>query len=376
MNIGFFTDSYFPTVNGVSASVDFTYRNLVKRGNKVYLVIPKVKNCKNEKDTLAIFSAVVNRAFNYYFALFTPRVFYKLLKKDLDIIHGHAAGPVSLMGLILARIKKVPYVYTYHTMMSDYAHYVPLGILRPKTIDKIVKVSCNKCDYIIAPSDKIKNDLLSLGIRKPIEVIPTGVDVEKFKISQKDFLRKKFNLKEDEKILLHVGRLGKEKSVDFLLYAFKIILKNDPKAHLIIVGYGPESDNLKQLSQSLGIQENVHFTGLIDPKEIPLAYNGADLFVFSSQTETQGLVVLEAMASELAIVAVNDEALLETLENNVDGVMVEKNEEKFAAEVLRLLKDDAVRKRLGESARKKAIAISKGSIDKLERVYKDLVRKQ
>jgi 1,2-diacylglycerol 3-alpha-glucosyltransferase len=375
MKIGFFTDSYLPTVNGVSTSVDFTYKNLTKRGNTVYLVVPKVKNQKIEKNMSVICSIVANRAFNYRFALITPRIFVKLLKEDFDVIHGHPAGPISLMGLVIARIKKIPYVFTYHTMFMDYSHYIPFGLLSPKMIGKIVKKSCNGCDLIIAPSDKVKNECISQGIKKPIEVIPTGVEIERFNVSQKNFLRERFNLKKDDRILLHAGRLGKEKSVDFLIHAFKTIVKKDPKAHLIIVGTGPEMDNLKNLSQQLATSNNVHFAGLIEPKNMPLVYNGAEVFVFSSTTETQGLVVLEAMASGLPIVAVKDEAVMETLENNVEGILVEKNTTDFAEKVLELLDNERERGRLGANAKKKAISISRESIDKLERAYEKLISK-
>ena len=375
MKIAFFTDSYLPTINGVSIAVDFTYRNLLKRKHNVFLVIPKTKDHKLDQNTSGIFSIVVNKAFNYRFSFITPRIFNKLLKMNLDIIHGHAAGPISLSGLILARLKKIPYVYTYHTMMADYAHYVPLRLIRPKMIDRIVKISCNQCDCVIAPSEKVKKELISLGVSNSIKVIPTGIEVNKFNIAKQDFLRNKFNLQKDNSILLHTGRLGKEKSVDFLIHAFKLVHEQSPKTHFVIVGGGPQLDFLKTLSKKLNIEKNVHFTGLIKPIDMPLVYNSADIFMFSSQTETQGLVVLEAMASGLPMVVVEDEALMETLNNNVNGIIVKKDEKIYAKEVLRLLEDEKERRRLGESARKKAVLISKGSIEKLEDIYKTLISK-
>jgi 1,2-diacylglycerol 3-alpha-glucosyltransferase len=375
VKIGFFTDSYLPTVNGASTAVDFTYRNLIKKGHKVHVVSPRSKGQQREENISALWSFAVNKIFDYRFAFITPRIFYKLLREKFDIIHGHVVGPISFMGHVLAGLKKVPYVYTYHTMLADYGHYLPFGILTPERIKKISVSILNHCDILIAPSRKVKNELIRQGIKKPVVIIPTGIKTEKFNISDKNYLREKFNLKKDNKILLYAGRLGKEKSVDFLIHTFKFIVKKEPKAHLIIVGTGPEMDFLKNLSRDLGISTNIHFAGLIQPKDMPFVYNGADMFIFSSTTETQGLVVLEAMAAGLPIVTVNDEALMETLENNVDGVIVEKNESKFAEEVLKLLKDESERKRLGVNARKKAVAISKSSVEKLEKVYRDLLAK-
>jgi 1,2-diacylglycerol 3-alpha-glucosyltransferase len=376
MKIGFFTDTYFPQISGVSTSVEFFLKNLTERGHQIQIIAPKFPKQKKEKYIIRLSSFVVNKAFNYRFAIYTPGVIVKLLKTDFDIIHGHAAGPICLMGLTLARIKKIPYVFTYHTMFMDYSHYVPLHLFSPESIRKMSKIVCNRCDYIIAPSSKVKNELNSQKVKSPIVVIPTGVDIKKFKISKNDFLRKKFNLKVEDKILLQAGRLGKEKSVDFLIHSFKIIHAKNPKAHLIIVGGGSEFDSLVALSKELDLEKNVHFSGLIDPTEIPLCYSSADIFVFSSQTETQGLVVLEAMASGLPIVSVNDEAVMEMIENKVDGILVEKDTTLFAAEVLRLLKNKEERERLGTNARKKAILISKQSIEKLEEVYRCLIKKK
>ncbi len=377
MKIALFADTYFPQVCGVSTAVDFFYKKLLKRGNEVYLIIPKYKNQKNGKNTLCLRSIAANRAFNYRLAIYISfRSLIKLLKKDFDIVHGHAVGSISLGGLFFSRLKKIPYVYTYHTMLTDYSHYFLYGILRPKTIRRISRISCNACDYIIAPSEKVKEELISQGVKKPIAVIPTGIDIDKFQNLKKDFLRKKLNIKQDEKILLHAGRLGREKSVDFLIYAFNHVLKKAPKTHLVIAGFGTELSYLKSLSKRLKIDKNIHFLGLVEYKKMPLVYSGADIFVFSSKTETQGLVVLEAMAAGLSIICLDDKALKETIINNFNGIMVKKNISDFAEEILKLLKDKKKREFLGKNAKKKAEQISEESITNLEKIYKKLIKKK
>ncbi len=377
MKIAIFSDSYFPQINGVSTSVDFMYKSLSKRKNKVTLIVSNSGKYKEDKNLIRLKSITANRAFNYRLAIYISiRSMIKLLRTRFDIVHGNAVGSVSLGGLFFARLKRIPYVYTYHTMLEDYAHYVPFQIIQPGTIKGISKRSCNKCDHIIAPSVKVKENLIEQGVKKPISVIPTGVEIEKFDLKKKDFLRKKFNIKQNEKILLHAGRLGKEKSVDFLIYAFNIVLKNEPRTHLVIAGKGPELTYLKSISQRLGLEKNVHFAGMIVPEKMPLVYNGADVFVFSSKTETQGLVVLEAMASGLAVVALDDEALKEMIINRVDGIMVKKNASVFAEEVLELLKDEKKRILLGKNAKQKASLISEESVVKLEKIYKKLIREK
>ncbi len=377
MKIALFADTYFPQVSGVSTAVDFFYKKLLKRGNEIYLVIPKLKNQKDGKNTLRLRSITANKAFDYRLAIYISfRSLINLFKKDFDIVHGHAVGSISLGGLFFARLKKIPYVYTYHTMLTDYSHYFLYGILRPKTIRKISRISCNACDYIIAPSKKVKEELIYQGVKKPIAVIPTGIDVNKFQGLRKDFLRKKLNIKKNEKILLHTGRLGKEKSVDFLIYAFNHILKKAANTHLVIVGFGTELNYLKNLTKRLKLEKNIHFLGLVEYKKMPFVYNGADIFVFSSKTETQGLVVLEAMAAKLPIVSLDDEALKETIVNNYNGIMVKKNVSDFAEEVLKLLNDKKKREFLGRNAGEKAKEISEESITSLEKIYQKLINKK
>ncbi len=380
MKIGIFTDTYLPEANGITTYLDFIFNKLPKKGNKLHVVAPRYsiyKKQKNEENISRLVSIRVNKAYNYRLAVYIPiKTFIKLLRTDFDIIHGHSNGSISLMGLFMAKIKRVPFVYTYHTMIQDYSHYILRGLFSPSIIRKISRVTCNLCDVIIAPSEKAKNELINQKIKKPVIVVPYGIETKNFQIKKSDFLRKKLGIARNAKILLYAGRLGREKSVDFLIYAFNIILKSNSRTHFVIIGKGPEYTYLKSLSERLKIDKNVYFLGAIEPKNMPIIYKSADIFVFSSKTETQGLVVLEAMASGLPVVAVKDSPIENVIRNKESGVLVDNDVVQFAEEVIKLLKNKKERERLGKNARVSANLFVENSVLKLEEIYNKVLKKK
>jgi 1,2-diacylglycerol 3-alpha-glucosyltransferase len=220
---------------------------------------------------------------------------------------------------------------------------------------------------------KIKDELVAFGVKKPIVVIPSGVDLEKFGKQKKGFLRKKTGIQKG-KILLYVGRLGNEKSVDFLIKAFQKVHDKDPLANMVLVGDGPEKENLKQLTKVLNIERNVYFTGLIDQKDISKVYTDASVFVFASQTETQGIVILEALASGLPVVAINDAVYDGIIKNKMNGILVSNDTDQFANECLSLLNTPSYRRRLSEHAQKSGQKFSVAkTAQALENLYKKLI---
>lgn len=188
MKIGFFTDAYFPQVNGVVTSVYETARELRRRGHEVYIVTSRYPSYEDkEKNITRLSSIMLNKKTNIRVATHLPeKALFNLYKMDFDIIHGHGGGTISLLGLEIAKIKKIPYVFTYHTLFSKYAHYILKGlIIRPKMIEALSRIFCNRCDIVIAPTHKIKEILASYGVKKPIVVIPTGLDIKKFSEAKK-----------------------------------------------------------------------------------------------------------------------------------------------------------------------------------------------
>ncbi len=355
MKIGFFTDSYTPSLDGVATTVESCAKELERLGHEVIIIAPKYPNTKDRKNVIRIFSLRVTSQLETRIAIQIPqRSLLKIIRHDFDVIHGHSGGFVTFLGWQIAKLYGTPYVATYHTFWNKYTHYFLKGVIRPKFIELTSTLFGNVCDTLIAPTQKVKNELRAYGIRKPIYVIPSGIDLKRFEKQPKGFLRKKYSLPKEAKIALCVCRLGKEKSVDFLVKSFKDVVTQDENAYLIIVGTGPEKENLENLAKYLQISTNVIFTGPIPHHSIPKVYADADIFVFASRTETQGMVILEAMASSIPVVAVYDNVFKEVVIDNVNGFLIKKKSEGFVKHVQELLANDQLRKKLGENAQKTA----------------------
>lgn len=350
MIIGFFTDWYLPQPNGAATSAEAWARELEKLGHKVYVIAPNYPDYKDKKNVIRLPSLKFIKQPEVRFATYLPvKSMLEISKINFDIIHSFSGGTISILGLIVARLKKIPYVFTYYTRLNHFGHYFLKGkIINQKMIEKASRIFCNKCDCLIVPMLKIKDELVSFGVKKPIVVIPSGVDAYKFKKQQKGFLHKKTGIKKG-KILLYVGRLGQEKSVDFLLKAFKVIHDKDQAINLVLVGDGPEESNLRKLAKELKITKRVHFAGLIDTTEMNKAYVDAEIFVFASQTETQGMVILEALASGLPIVAVKDAVYDGVIKDKINGILVDNDPQKFAEACLEILNNSSYRKKLSEN---------------------------
>lgn len=376
MKIGFFTDAYLPQLNGVATSVEAWAKELGKLGHEVYVIAPKHPDYKDRDHVVRLSSFRVLKQPDIRLALCLPiRSMIEISKIKFDIIHGLSGGTISSLGLIVARLKKIPYVFTYFTRWNHFTHYVFKGkLISPAIAEKASRIFCNKCDCIITPMPKIKEELISFGVKKPIAVIPSGVDIDKFNKKQKGFLRKKTGII-DGKILLYAGRLEKEKSVDFLVKAFQLIHAKDKKVNLVLVGDGTMKASLEQLAEELGIRKNVYFPGLIDSKQMNKVYADAEIFVFASTTETQGMVVLEALASGLPVVAVYDDVYNGIIKDKMNGILV-NDPEQFAKACLEILSNDQYRKKLSENATDSMREFSISSTAKsFEKLYKKLIHK-
>ncbi len=355
MVIGFFTDGYFPQLNGVATSVDGCAKALEALGHTVYIIAPSYPNTKDTSPhIMRIASVKYPENPEIRIATYLPGKSIVLASKiNFDIIHGHTGGPLTMLGFEVAKFKRVPFVVTYHTLWNQYMHYVMKGkIITPKMTEIASRIFGNRCDTVIVPTKKVRMELLSYGIAKPIRTISNGLDLNRFRNGSPTFLREKYKVKPSTKIILFVGRLGKEKSITYLLDAYKEILRKIPDSIFMIVGNGTEEKALKDYAADLGLTKNVLFTGGVLFKDMPSIYRGADIFVFASKTETQGVVVLEAMASGVPVVTVKDDAYGEIFKEGKGGVMVSGDATEFAAEVVSLLSDAKKRKEMIDESQK------------------------
>jgi len=354
MKIGIITDTYYPQLNGVSIAIDSFTRELRKLGHEVYIFAPLIKNYKDKDKNIFRISSfkVISSEPEVLVPIPIPQQSYKqIFNMNLDVIHAHGNGAFSFLGCQIAKLKGIPFILTFHTVHTKYTHYFLNGkIIRPKMVAVGLRMFADICDGIITPSEKMKNELITWGVKKEIKIIPNFIDFARFQKNKKGYLHKRFSIPETHKILLTVGRLGKEKNFPFLINMFKKLVITQPNLHFAIVGRGGELGNLKRLTSRLGLSKKIHFTQKVEAELMQDVYADADIFVFSSQTETQGICVLEAAASGLPIVVVKDPAFDNLAVDGETGFNVPANQEIFAQKVEQLLKDDALRQRFGRNA--------------------------
>ncbi|MEA2067401.1 MAG: glycosyltransferase family 4 protein [Thermotogota bacterium] len=382
MNIGIFTDTYIPQVNGVVTVVRNLKENLSYMGNNVYVFtvnhpdaeplenvvrVPSIKFIKEPQHRIGTpFSAKINKV---------------VKSKRLDIIHTHTEFSMWFQAMMVSRKFSLPMVHTMHTMYEEYIHYIPfLEYFASKTIKNWIKLICKNCEILVAPSQKMKNFLLNYNAYKPIKIIPNGIDLSKFyrieNRNNKDIekFRSRFNLNQNDKVLIFVGRLGKEKGIDILLYILKKLVKSNPKIKLLLVGDGPEKRNLKILSEELNITDNTIFTGYLNwPDEIRLAYNSSDAAIVASHTESFGLVVLEALACGLPVVALEDSSFHNLIIDGESGFLC-KNREEMVEKTKDLISKPEKYKEMKQKARKTAekFSVQQNAIRTFN-LYKEIV---
>lgn len=378
MRIGVFSDSYKPYTSGVVTSICTFKDELIKMGHEVFIFAPSYPNYnEHEENVFRYYSLPSPTNKDYTLALPVYPGMNRLLKKlDLDIIHVHSPVMLGRVGLHYAKKYKIPIVFTYHTLYDQYVHYVPV----PQDFAKEVAIKystsfCNQCDHVIVPSSEVE-EILKKHVRKPISVIPTGVPLHKFTGPQDDnWLRSHYDIPQENKILLFVGRLTKEKNLEFLIEAFAKVKQSLPNTTLVLTAQGPLEPDLKKLTKSLGLslEREVIFTGALPFDTLVKVYYSSDLFVFSSVTETQGLVLIEAMAAGLPVVAVSAYGVLDMVDSGINGILTECDQDEFSKAIIKVLSNPELYSEYQKNAISKANSLSStNTAKKLNEVYEDL----
>lgn len=340
MNIGLFTDTYFPQVSGVATSIKTLRDQLEKQGHQVYIFTttdPKVDTNVYERNifrfTSIPFVSFTDRRIAVSGFIRAAQIAKEL---NLDIVHTQTEFSLGWMGKFVAKTLKIPIIHTYHTMYEDYLHYVANGkILKPYHVKQMMRAFCYHIDGIVAPSDRVKKSIRGYGIDVPIRIIPTGVNLEQYqKENQRDEWRDGLGYDKFTPILLSLSRLAYEKNIQEVIDSLPAILQEVPNAQLLIVGDGPARTSLEDQVHELGLDNNVQFTGEINNDEVYRFYQSADLFVSASDSESQGLTYIEAIASHLKVVAksgvytdsiLNDKSLGQTFETEAEMVTAIKD---------------------------------------------------
>lgn len=352
MRVAFFTDTYEPQINGVVSSINAFAGELRKKGHSVTIFSSSGKKSRYVR----VFKSIEFRNYSGYRIGF-PYPFPSV--KGFDIVHIHTPATIGLTGAIIARHKKLPVVTTFHTLLPEYVHYLIgddklMKKLGQKAVWKYVKWFYNMCDCIVAPSESIRKTLISHGISKKITIIPTGIKIREKK--PKSALRKRYGFSKKDKIILHVGRITREKNILFIIKSLKKLLKEDVK--FIITSDGPYKKYIEQYVKKKGLK-NIIFTGFVSKEKLDDLYAMSDVFVFASKTETQGLVALEAMANSVPVVALDDPVVSEFVKCNGIGLTVDRD--KFSKSVRRILND---RRMSGKFIRNGKKSLKKYNIEK------------
>lgn len=338
MNIGLFTDTYYPEINGVANSVYTLKNELERRGHNVYVITTTSPGSpKHEYNVFRVHSMPFVFMKDRRVGTVYQRKFANLIKKlNLDIIHTHTEFSLRLFAILMSKELNIPIVHTYHTIYEDYTHYfAPIALLnnRAKAFARYyTRKCCNKVEEVIVPTAKVEELLMSYNVYRNINVIPTGINLSKFykgNFTKDQILeaKQRFGIKPEEKVILYLGRVSAEKNIGELLRAFPKYKEYRHNFRFIIVGAGPELQPLQKLSEELQLEDTVIFAGEQPWDQIALYYQLGDVFVSASQSETQGLTYFEAMAAGLPVVAKKDPCLDDILIDGHNGYAFETQEE-------------------------------------------------
>jgi glycosyltransferase involved in cell wall biosynthesis len=361
MKILFISDVYFPRINGVSTSIETFRRNLRALGHTVHLIAPDyLTPSADETDILRVPARSLpldpeDRLMKYNWVM--QRV-ESLRAEQYDIIHIQTPFVAHYLGTKLSKLLDIPCVETYHTFFEEYLHhYIPLV---PKKVMSFIakrfsRHQGNSLDGMVVPSYPMLHVLKSYGVITHSEVIPTGIEPNSFVPGDRAAFRDKYSIAQDRPVLLFLGRVAHEKNIGFLLKVLGQVRKEIPDVLFVIAGEGPAREGLQQEVKEQGLGENVMFIGYLDRHtELNSCYRSADIFIFSSRTETQGLVLLEAMAQGTPVVSTAEMGTRDVLQDGL-GVWVAKEElGDFSGKVVKMLGDAEARKDLSASGREYA----------------------
>ena len=366
MKVAMFTDSYFPRINGVSISVNSFAEELANLGNEVLIICSDYENESPLIDIKAksYLEKTSNPNINIYRVSSIPVIISKedkvarlsqwnYIKRQLDkfspdVIHINGEFSIGLSGLVYGKYRKVPIVFTFHTLWEEYVgKYLKMlpDIAARKLGKELVKLYLKRANEVIVPTQRIRDVAQEYGITTNIDILPTGIQKSIYTVDKEELatvkreIKIKYPLIKDKKMLLYVGRIVKEKNIEFLIDMYEHLQETDKDNILVIVGDGPYLDYIKDRVSESEYKDKIFLLGYKDRTKLPIYYKIADIFVFPSVTETQGLVTVEAMMSGLPVVAIGRMGTVDVMNGDHGGFMVEPDINAFTDKVRLLLND-------------------------------------
>jgi glycosyltransferase involved in cell wall biosynthesis len=357
MKIAIFTNNYLPNPYGVSGSIESFRKEFEKLGHKVYIFAPKWKGYKDNNANVFRYPAFeTNVKMKFPIAIPYSLEIRKMLKNlKLDIIHSQHPNLLGSAAMRLAKKKNIPLVFTWHTLYDQYSHFVPF-VPQKLTAWWLVRNArnyANRCDAVITPTRSVIDIIKNWGVaNKHISAIPTGVEEDQFSNPDRNRIRKEYDVRDDEVLLVLLTRLTAEKNVEFLLDAVMGLFEKNPNLKFMICGDGDlKSILVKKVSEN-GLGDKVIFVGIVPNEEKKDYYAAGDIFVYASKSETQGMVLTEAMYTGLPIVAVRATGVQDIVEDGQTGFLVSEDKNEFQAAVQKLIGNKNLRTKFSDEAKK------------------------
>lgn len=384
MRIGIFTETYTPYISGLVTSELMLKKALEKKGHEVYVVTANLTNFHynyDEKEKILRIPGIPTGIYDSRLTSIYPiKAINKIKSWNLDVIHSQTEFAIGTFARLFAKQYNIPIVHTYHTMYEDYVHYITKGHFdksSKKLVEYLTKFYCDKTiTELIVPTKKAY-DLFKkkYNVERNIHIIPTGIEVERFykeKIDSKKLnkLKKEYQISKKDFTLIFVGRIAEEKNIPFLINITEDLIKINPNFKLLIIGDGPDKEAYEKLTKEKHCENNIIFTGKVQWDDIPIYYQLANAFISASQSETQGLTIIEAMAASLPALCIDDESFADTVINDLNGYLF-KDENEAKQIILKLIKDKKLLNNMQINARNSAeLHSSKYFAEKVLDVYK------
>ncbi len=378
MRVGIFTNAYRPIISGVVNSVDLIRKGLLAQGHVPFVFAPRFPGYREAHAGVYRFCSLsLSRQVKFPLPCpYSPSHFARIPRLELDVLHTHHPFLLGRTAIGFADRLKIPLVFTFHTQYEQYAHYIPF---QKKLVQaegrRLVVDYASRCDLIVCPSPVMREVIeRDYRISTRLEVLPNAIDLSAFENVAGTASRRALGFTDQEVVALYAGRIGLEKNLEFLLRAFARV--DFPLARLAIVGDGPVLGNLRRLASELGLEGRVGFTGRVDYARMPGYYAAADFFTITSTTEVKPLVVLEALASGLPVVAVAACGTQDTLTHGQDGLLSECELGAYAALLQQAFGQAEQRRMMGQRARLTAREFAIGPyVRRLTGLYASLSRR-
>jgi 1,2-diacylglycerol 3-alpha-glucosyltransferase len=353
MRVGQMTEVYKPTINGVINCISLHKCTLESWGHKVFVFTLGDEDYEDDELHVIRSPAIPLSDTGYYLNFrFSRRARKKI--KTMDVLHVHHPFISGRQAVSMGKRYDIPVVFTnhtrYHLQARYYVPFVPEGLSRA-FLEAYLPGFTEQCDLVVVPSQGVKESLRELGVTCHLEIVPNGIDVARFERPETRISKADLGLADDVVVAITVGRLGPEKNLPFLLRAFMRVANEAPDLHMVVIGGGPEEEDLEEMAQLLGLTPRVHLVGEVRYEDVPNWLAMADFFAFASVSESHPLVVLEAMAAGLPVLAIPGPGVEETVVDNFNGLLSPEDADIFAARMMSLATKPGLRARLAAWAR-------------------------